>query len=70
VLVEWYARYKRDLALDVRDILAGARHDSLRSKQFHLQKAGMRAKMTRRYNLYFGHGLIRRLFRKYAHALS
>lgn len=69
-LVEWYARYKRDLALDVRDILLGARHGELRSSQFQHQKAGMRARMVRRYNLYFGHGLIRRLFRHYAHAFS
>ncbi|MDB5544505.1 MAG: hypothetical protein JWO64_1654 [Hyphomicrobiales bacterium] len=69
-LVEWYARYKRDLALDVRDILNGARRDTLRSKQFQLQKAGMKPRTVRRYNLYFGHGLIRRLFRNYVHAFS
>jgi hypothetical protein len=69
-LVDWYARYKRDLALDVRDILSGARHDALRSRQFHHQKAGMKPRTVRRYNLYFGHGLIRRLFRNYAHAFS
>jgi hypothetical protein len=69
-LVDWYARYKRDLALDVRDILLGARHDALRSRQFHYQKTGMKPRTVRRYNLYFGHGLIRRLFRNYAHAFS
>ena len=35
-----------------------------------LDPAGMKPGPVRRYKLYFGHGLIRRLFRNYAHAFS
>jgi hypothetical protein len=69
-LLNWYGAYKRDLALDVADLLRGAGRDELRSLQFAYQKAGMKPRAVARYNLYFGHGLIRRLYRKYAHAIS
>jgi hypothetical protein len=66
----WYARYKSDLALDVRDILQGASRGSLRSAQFRFQKDGMKPTTVRLYRLYFGRGPLRRLFRHFAIKLS
>jgi hypothetical protein len=66
----WYADFKRDLALDVRDILQGARHEDLRSRQFFYQKQGMSRRGRRLYSLYFGRGPIRRVFRWAAFAGS
>ncbi|MDB5643472.1 MAG: hypothetical protein JWN07_2789 [Hyphomicrobiales bacterium] len=68
--VAWYAMFKENLALDVRDIMAGASRDLLRAPQWRLQQAGMKAATVRRYGLYFGHGLIRRLYRRFAYALN
>lgn len=69
-VMEWYAGYKRDLALDVRDIIQGTANGSLRSSQFRFQAEGMRRATIRLYSLYFGRGPIRRLFRHLAVALS
>jgi hypothetical protein len=66
----WYARFKSDLALDVRDILQGAVREDLRSSQFRFQDEGMKPATVRRYFLYFGRGPIRRLFRRFALILS
>ena len=69
-VADWYARFKSDLALDVRDILKGAVREDLRSSQFRFQHEGMKPATVRRYFLYFGRGPIRRLFRRFALILS
>lgn len=60
---DWYATFKKNLALDMADILAG-RTKNLRCSQFSYQRAGQVSRMLRiKFELYFGHGILARRYR-------
>jgi hypothetical protein len=60
---QWYREYKKNLALDIRDIMAGATHRDLRSTQFHHQDNVLSARTRYFYKLYFSQGIWARAFR-------
>lgn len=62
----WYRRFKQDLAHDIRTLLrapAPSPAPILMSVQFTYQRAPKKWYIPALYNLYYGHGLHRRLFR-------
>lgn len=59
----WYQNFKEDLSHDIADIVAGKNSIELRSKQFFYQKQKPSLKTLLLYNLYYGRGFVRRVFR-------
>jgi hypothetical protein len=60
----WYQKFKSDLAEDVRKLIENhVSYDALISTQFKYQRAPNSSWRLRLYDLYYGHGLHRRIFR-------
>jgi hypothetical protein len=63
-LIQWYKNFKTDLADDIHHlIVTGCDRAQLRSMQFIYQRETPKFWRLQLYNLYYGHGLHRRLFR-------
>jgi hypothetical protein len=62
--LDWYIKFKNDLACDIRTLLTDrSQSKKLISSQFLYQREPKRWIILRLYDLYYGHGIHRRLFR-------
>ena len=62
--MQWYQTFKADLAEDVSQILSQPKHSrTLKSRQFSYQAQGQSRFIRTLYDLYYGRGALRRLYR-------